>query len=179
LTRAVDDALVGIVRDLPIDAAYVRTVVEHLTAIGSSSLGYRNTGTQEDAATAEFVHAEMRSVGLVDVATESVEVDAWRFLRAHVSILAGDRPVELEASSFGGMPPTTASGITAPVVDVGDPTRTNLDALDLEGALVLVDWQLKAVRPSVFVLELARRGVLGVILNCPLEPGTSAGRADP
>jgi hypothetical protein len=176
VTRSVDDALVSIVRDLPIDAAYIKEVVEQLTAIGSSPLGYRTTGTEEDAETAAFVQAEMRSAGLVDVAIESVEVDAWRFLRAHVTIVAGDGPVELEACSFGGMPPTAPAGITAPLADVGDPNRTNLDALDLEGALVLVDWQLKTVRPSVFVLELARRGVLGVILNCP--PGGAWFQAD-
>lgn len=176
MTRAVDETLLEVVRALDIDASYIRDVVERLTALGSSPLGYRNTGTAEDAAVAELVSAEMREIGLVDVAIEGVEVDAWRFLRAGVLLETGAGAVELEASSFGGMPPTGATGITARVVDVGDPTLERLDALDLEGALALVDWRHKAVRPSVFVLELARRGVLGVVLNCP--PGGAWFQAD-
>jgi hypothetical protein len=167
VTRAVDDNLVHIVRNLPIDTAYIRHVVERLTSIGSSPLGYRNTGTPEDAAVADFVGDEMRRFGLVDVAVEDVEVDAWRFFGAGVSVSSDAGVVDLEASSFGGIPPTGRAGVTARVVDVGDPKRTRLDALDLSGALALVDWQHKAIGPSVFAAELARRGAVGVIVNCP------------
>ncbi len=157
--------LVATVRDLDVSADYIRYVIEQLTAIGSSALGYRNTGTPEDVAVADFVKSEMQAIGLSDPAVETVSVDAWRFRSAQVQIQG--EPITFTASSFGGIPGTPADGITARLVDAGDPTRARLDGLDLNGCIALVDWTNKRVHPSVFVLELARRGVRGLVLCCP------------
>jgi Peptidase family M28 len=158
---------VSAVRGLRIDPTYIRYVIEGLTAIGSSPLGFRTTGTPEDQAVAAFVSAELREMGLSDVAVEDVDVDAWRFHSASVRIVGADPALVFEGSSFGGVPPTPQGGVTARLVDVGDPTRRVLDRLDLRGAIVLADWKRKAMSPSVFVLELALRGIAGVVVNCP------------
>lgn len=164
-----DDVVLATVRALPIDASYIREVIETLTSIGSSPLGFRNTGTPEDAQVADFVSAEMRRFGLVDVAVEGVDVDAWRFRAATVLATTSDSTLTIDGCSLGGIPPTPSDGVTARLVDVGDPTRARLDRLDLAGAVVLADW--KRVGPSTFVLELARRGVVGVVLNSPSGAG--------
>lgn len=163
--RARPADLVPVVGGLEISADYIRAVIEKLTSIGSSDLGYRTTGTPEDIEVAQYVAAQMRDMGLRDVAIEPVAVDAWRFRAGHVRI--GDDAQVLPASSFGGVPGAPDGGITARLVDVGDPKRARLDRLDLDGCIALVDWSSKRVHPSVFVLELALRGVRGILVCCP------------
>lgn len=157
--------LVAAVRGLDVDEAYLRSCIERLCALGSSALGFRTTGTAEDRAVAELVAAEMRSIGLVDVAIEPVRVDGWRFRSA--SVAAGG--LALDAVSWGGVPGTSTGGVTGRLVDVGTARRSTLDALDLAGAVVLLDWSDSAVPPSAVVLELRRRGVVGLVVNCPAQ----------
>jgi hypothetical protein len=167
MSPRVDAVLVDQVKNLPLDSHYIRSTIQTLTAIGSSALGYRNAGTSEDREVAAFVSAEMRRIGLVDVAVEEVPVDAWRFTGARVDVSTDGSVTTFEGCSFGGIPPTSPDGITARLVDVKDPRRKALDKLDLRGTIVLADWRRKAIDPSEFVIELTRRGVLGVVLNCP------------
>ncbi len=140
-----------------------------MTAIGSSPLGFRTAGTPEDEAVAVFVADEMRAMGLWNVAIETVEVDAWRFHSASLTVpgSSADPPISYRAVSFGGVPATPETGITARLVDIGDGRRRLTDVLDLAGALVLLDWRRDAVPPSAVVLELTERGVVGVVVNCP------------
>ncbi len=152
------------VRDLRLDESYLRRVVDHLCSIGSSPLGFRTTGTPEDAAVAAFVRAEMLDMGLADVAVEDVEVDAWRFRAAVLQVAGGAR---YEGASFGGVPPTAPGGLHGLLADIGTGERHRLDGRDLTGAVALLDWRDPRVAPSAIALELARRGVAGMILNCP------------
>lgn len=162
----VDPELTSLVRNLDIDEEYLRHVIDHLTGIGSSPVGFRTTGTDEDTAVAAFVAAELRGAGLHDVAVEGVEVDAWRFLGAGVSAV-GTELAAIAGCSFGGVPGTAAGGVTARLVDAGDPLRRRLDRLDLRGAIVLVDWRRQSLEPAAVVLELALRGAVGMLLTCP------------
>lgn len=155
--------LVAAVRALDVDESYLRSCVERLCAIGSTPRGFRTTGTPEDLAVAELVAAEMRGMGLVDVAVEPVVVDGWRFGSAGVVV---DGTPAVEAVSWGGVPGTPAGGVTGPLVDVGTGRRRTLDRLGLAGAVVLLDWT-DAAAPSAVVLELRRRGVVGVVVSCP------------
>jgi hypothetical protein len=77
--------MLDIARAAPIDAGYLRHVVDRLASIGSSPLGFRATGTPEDRAVARFVAGEMRESGLSDVAVEPVPVDGRRLLDARVA----------------------------------------------------------------------------------------------
>ncbi len=169
----VDPALVSLARDVDIDHGYLRHVVHRLTSIGSSPLGFRNTGTEEDAAVARFVAEEMTAMGLAAVAVEDVDVDAWRFRSA--KLVAGrvgpgdEAAMTLDACSFGGVPGTPPGGISGRLVDVRDARRRRLDAVDLTGAIALVDWRSSGVAPAAIVIELAARGVVGMVLNCPAD----------
>lgn len=169
---AVDPRSVSVVAGLCLDQEYLRHVISTLTSIGSSPLGFRTTGTPEDAAVAEFVAAQMREIGLAGVAVEPVTVDAWRFLGAGVELTgcAGAPGTAVyRAVSFGGVPSTPPGGITSTVIDIGDGRRNLLDRLELHGTVVLLDWRQAAIHPSAVVLELVRRGVIGVVLNCPAK----------
>lgn len=167
--RQVDPALISLVRELRVDQDYLRHIIDRLTSIGSSPLGFRNTGTEEDAAVAGFVANELSAMGLADVAVEDVEVDAWRFKSATVetSKTEGRTPTSFSGCSFGGVPATPTDGVTARVVDVRDARRRCLDTLDLVGAIALVDWRNQDIEPAAVILELTRRGAVGMVLNCP------------
>jgi hypothetical protein len=151
-------------RRAPIDAAYLRHVVERLSSIGSSPLGFRATGTPEDRAVAEFAEAEMRDIGLTGVALEPVTVDGWRLHDARVDVTAG---AGYQCASMGGAPPTGQRGVTAPLVDAGTGERRRLDRLDVAGRIALLDWRSAHGSPSDAALELGLRGAAGIILNCP------------
>ena len=153
------------VRGLEIDPSYLRSVIEALCGIGSSPLGYRTTGTPEDAAVAGFVESRMRAIGLSDVAVEDVTVDAWRFLDASVTV-DGDSS-RISASGWGGVPGTGPDGVRGPLVYLRDARRRFLDKQDLAGAVVLVDWRGPHFDPPAVVLELARRGALAMVMTCP------------
>jgi Iap family predicted aminopeptidase len=155
----------GVARTLPLDAAYLRRVVEEISAIGSSPLGFRATGTPEDRAVAELVARELREIGLVDVEIEQVEVDGWRFLGASLEVVADGQ--RYEAASLGGVRPTPDGGVTGPLVDAGTGERSRLDRMNVRGCVVLVDWTKANVSPSEVGLELGLRGALGMILSSP------------
>ena len=146
-----------VARRLPPGSAYLRRIVEELSSIGSSPLGFRTTGTPEDRAVAELVAAEMREIGLADVEIERVPVDGWRFMRAALEVDGG---AAYEAASMGGVPPTPVGGIVAPLVDVGTGERRRLDRLVVDGRIALVDWASASVSPSEVAPRAgaARRG---------------------
>jgi hypothetical protein len=151
-------------RAAEIDETYLRHVVERLSSIGSSPLGFRATGTPEDRAVADFVAGEMRQIGLAEVAIEPVPVDGWRLHDAHVSVTDG---ADYVCASMGGAPPTGRDGVLAPLVDVGTGERRLLGRLDVAGHIALLDWRSRRRSPSDAALELGLRGAVGIILNCP------------
>ena len=55
-----------------VDEEFMRSLVQQLSAIGSSPLGFRVTGTPEDDEVCALLADTMRSIGLEDVRLESV-----------------------------------------------------------------------------------------------------------
>lgn len=160
------DPALAAARALPVDVDHLRGVVDHLAGVGSSPLGFRVTGTEEDREVAEYVAGELREAGLRDVEVEEVTVDGWRFTGARVAV--ADGPV-VEGACLGGAPPTLAGGVAGRLVDGGDGTRRTLDRLDVAGAIVLVDWNKTPV-PCDVGLELGLRGAAGMLV-APGEDG--------
>ena len=77
-----------------------------------------------------------RADGLRNVRFEPVPVDVFEFKSATLTV--GDRT--MIASTFGGVPPTPAGGITADVVYVHGGTAADFDAAgDVTGKIVLMD----------------------------------------
>ena len=131
-------------RTAPIDAAYLRHVVDRLASIGSSPLGFRATGTPEDRAVADFVAAEMRDIGP---------------RRGRDRAGSGGRlaPARRAASRSPAAPSTGAprwaarrrparGGVLAPLVDVGTGERRRLDRLEVAGRIALLDWRTPTAR---------------------------------
>ncbi len=157
----------AVARGLEIDADHLRDIVERLSSIGSSPLGFRVTGTPEDREAADLVARELRAIGLDDVALEPVRVDGWRFESARLE--PGDGGA-IEGAALGGTPPTPPGGIRGRIVDAGGWRRRALDRLDVRGALVLIDWRKGPGGPADAGLELGLRGAAGVIVT-PAQDG--------
>jgi Peptidase family M28 len=136
--------------------------VEAIASVGSPD-GHRATGTPEEHEVAEIVAAEMRAIGLANVAFEDVPVDGWRFRRASVSVADGPA---FEASSLAGVDATPPGGVTGELVFVGDGRRDRLDRLDLNGRIAVLDWRSHTVGASETGLELGRRGAAAIIATC-------------
>ncbi len=153
-----------------LDAAYMRRIVEDITAIGSSPMGFRTAGTPEDLQTATYIVDEMRSIGLQGAGLELVPVDMWRFRGASLTVTAGGRTWSFQAASQGGVPPTPAGGLTGEIVFVGEGTALEFDALEargvsVEGKLVLADWDSDDVWTNHIAMEAIVRGARGTIMT--------------
>ena len=145
-----------------IDEEYLRTVVARLSSIGSSPLGFRVTGTPEDAETAEYVAGELDAIGLEDVQLEPVPVDAWRFRGARLDV----GTESFECATFGGAPPTPVDGIDGSLVDAGRGTRRELAKRDVAGKILLVDWRGdQLLWPSYVAAEAAQHGAVGIVFT--------------
>ena len=161
------DAL-ALARSLPLDAAYLRGVVEELSGLGSHPLGFRVTGTPQDRAAAAYVAGELRGAGLADVAVEEVQVDGWRFEGARLAAgrRTGDRGRLAGRRAGDRRPAACAAAWSTPARR----RRRELDRLDVRGAIVLVEWRKGPAGPSDIGLELGLRGAAGVIV-VPAEGG--------
>jgi len=140
---------------------YPKELETHFCSLGTNpDLGFRWAGTTAERAVGTRVAAEMRAAGLVNVRLEPVPVDVFEFRKA--SLAVGGRV--MTASTVGGVPPTPAAGVTAPVVYAGSGTAAEFDAAgDVAGKLVLLDLKMSSWWLSLPAFEAGRRGAAGVI----------------
>jgi hypothetical protein len=124
---------------------YPERLEKTLTGIRSTPLGFRWAGSPADTAAAQYLAAQMTAAGLVNVKLEPVPVDAWTFEGASVKV--GTRT--MQATSYPGVPPTPAEGVTGQVVLIpNNATAADFAAAgDLTGKIVVVnfdsaDWWL-------------------------------------
>jgi hypothetical protein len=149
--------------DRAVDAATAHAFVVRLAAVGAGHLGFRVAGTPEDDEACALVAEEMARIGLEQIATEPVPVDAWRFTGASLSV-AGR---QFGCSSFGGVAGTPSGGIEGEMVSVGEGTRKELRGLDLRGRIAVFDWRGDQLYwPSLTVAELGHAGAVGAVCTC-------------
>jgi len=152
-----------------LDADYMRAVIEHITGIGSSPIGFRTAGTPEDLATATYIVDQMKAIGLKDAGLEIVPVDMWRFKGANLTVTADGKTWTFQAASQGGVPPTPVAGLTGEIVYVGEGTAIEYDSLEadgvsIEGKLALVNWDSDDVWTNHVAMEAIARGAKGTII---------------
>ena len=141
----------------------MRSVVEQMSAIGSSPLGFRVAGTPEEDEVCALLAYTMRSIGLEDVRLEPVPVDGWRFRGAALEAAGESFP----CASFGGSPPTPPGGIEAQLVFAGRGSRQELERVGVAGRIVLVDWPGDHfLWPSLTAAEATHAGALAVVCAC-------------
>ena len=122
---------------------YPQRLEKTIAGFKSTPLGFRWTGSPADNQAAQFLADEMTAAGLTNVKLEPVPVDAWTIDSASVTV--GGKV--MQASSYPGVPPTAAEGVTGQVVRIPD-NATAADfakAGDLTGKIAVVafdsnDW---------------------------------------
>jgi len=146
-----------------VDERFMRSLVERMSAIGSSPLGFRVAGTPEDDEVCALLVDTMRSIGLDDVRLEPVPVDSWRFRGAALEAAGESYP----CASFGGSPPTPPGGIAGELVFAGRGSRAELARTGVKGKIVLVDWPGDHLLwPSLTAAEATHAGALAVVCAC-------------
>lgn len=148
-----------------IDVDYTRKVMEDLVALGSSSLGFRATGTRADFQAVNYIVNEMEKIGLQDVDKEEVPVDAWEFKGASLTVKSPVQ-MEIEASSFAGVQGTGRRGITGELVFVGSSYSSDYEGLDVEGKIVLSNWDGYNIWIDALGQMAYLRGAVGVVASC-------------
>ncbi len=157
-----------------LDMGYVRQVIEDLTAIGSTDLGFRAFGTPQDLETAQYIAQEMETLGLEDVALEPVVGDGWLFEGASVTV--GDRT--LPAGALGGVEGTGPEGVAGRLVFVGKGRARDYERLDADvtGAIVLAWWDAEIMWPNHIAYEAKAHGADALVIASP--PGGAYYQAD-
>jgi hypothetical protein len=143
-------------------------VNEHLAYMPGTNpqLGFYLAGSWSDNARARYIAKQMRAMGLKNVHLEAVPIDAFNFKSASVQV--GRRT--MIASTFAGISPTPAKGLTASVVWAHEGTAQDFDALatagvDVQGKLVLVDTDPNNWWMNCPQAEATARGAIGVIFT--------------
>jgi hypothetical protein len=152
--------------DKLVAAGFPQALETYFCSLGTNpDLGFRWAGTTAERAVGERVAAEMRAMGLANVRLEPVPVDVFEFEKASLTI--GGRT--MTASTIAGVPPTSASGVTAPVVYVKGGTAADFDAAGgVAGKIVLVDMKMGSWWFSPPAFEAGHRRAAGVI--CTFTP---------
>ena len=143
-------------------------VDEHLAFMPGTNpqLGFYFAGTWSDDARAAYIAKEARAIGLKNVHLEAVPIDTFTFKSASVQVGAK----YMIASTFDGISPTPASGLTAPVVWAHEGTAQDFDALakagvSVKGKLVIVDADPNNWWMNDPQAEATYRGAIGVIFT--------------
>lgn len=147
---------------------YPQAIDNHLATMPGTNpqLGFFLTGTWADNARARYIARQARAMGLKNVHLEPVPVDAFDFKSASVKVGFN----MMTASTFAGVRPTSASGLTAPVVYAHDGTAQDFAALakagvSVAGKLVLLDADLGNWWVNYQDAEATARGAIGVIFT--------------
>ncbi len=147
---------------------YPQAIDNHLFTMPGTNpqLGFAWAGTWADNARARYLADQMRALGLKNVHLESVPVDAFTFKSA--SVMVGGKT--MIASSFAGIRPTPAKGVTAQVVWAHEGTAKAFDALaaagvSVKGKLVLLDADPTNFWMNDPAAEATHRGAIGVIFT--------------
>ena len=112
----------GIAETLAYDEAYL-----------SNALGWRTAGSDAEHAAADYIAAEMESIGL-EVEKVPVTVDKWQFNDASLTVDGTD--IDIMPASYAATG-TDAEGITAELVDLGTGTAAEYEGVDVTGKIVL------------------------------------------
>ena len=129
----------------------------------NSALGGRNSGSDAEHATADFLTQKMKEIGLKDVAKEGFPVAKWQFNGASLTIEGNSTIIKPYSYASGG---TSAAGISAELVYVGKGTTADYQGIDVKGKIVLVDINQRAEWwVTLPTLEAAFKGAAAIMTS--------------
>jgi Iap family predicted aminopeptidase len=127
----------------------------------NSDLGGRNSGSDAEHRTADFLAEKMIEIGLKDVSKDAFDVVKWQFNGATLTINGDDTVIKPYSYASGG---TSVDGITDELVYVGQGTAAEYADIDVQGKVVLVDInQRENWWVTVPTLEAAFKGASAIL----------------
>ncbi len=148
-----------------VDARNLGATIDALSRMGATTpggYGSRVAGYPGDADAARYVEAKFRDYGLKNVRTEEFEVAAPIDKGAEITLGNIKRriyPLWPNLVRTSQLPP---NGLTAPIIYVGDGQLANFNGKEVEGRIVLVDFNSRAEW-----LNAPRLGAKAVIFVAP------------
>lgn len=102
-------------------------------------LGYRTAGSPAELATGDMLAEEMKHIGFPKVYKDAIQVDAWEFRKAE--LLFSDSNGKQQMIQLGAYQTQfmTDGPKCFPLVYAGKGTKSDYNALDVAGKLVLID----------------------------------------
>ena len=97
-------------------------------------LGFRTAGSKYEHKAADYLVGLMEEIGLEEIEKVGVDVDAWQFDYASLTVDGTDISITPAAYAQNG---TNDSGITTEIVNVGTGVLSDYQGLDVKGKIVL------------------------------------------
>ena len=122
------------------DAGYAYEIALELSTnpdLFNSALGGRQSGSDAEHRTADFLAQKMEELGLADVEKAAADCDRWQFNGASFTVDGKDYDVYSYATAG-------AEGITAELVYMGEGTMWDYEGVDVTGKIVLVEIDQRA-----------------------------------
>lgn len=133
-TLSMTDDVNSFVDSIDMDYAYNTTKdLAYNEALFSNENGFRNSGSDAEHKTADYLVGMMKKLGLTEVEKIPVKVDKWQFNGASLQMKGIEKMSPVSYASYG----TGKDGITAEIVDVGDGTAANYKGKDVAGKIVV------------------------------------------
>ena len=122
-----------------VDLNYTLGLMEKLISFKSNpDLGYRTSGSAAEIAAGDFLHEEMKRIGLKNVHKDAVVVDTFEFKRADISYkMANGNIRKFLLSSFQAR--CLAENEKIKIVYVNKGRDIDYENIDVEGKYVLID----------------------------------------
>jgi len=144
-----------------VDIDYGVSVARRVAGFGTYERGFRPAGSEAARRCADYLAAEMRTIGVPQVEVMSFPLDGWEFAGARIEIENG--PV-FEAVAYGGAAGTGPEGFVGDLVDCGHGTAADYAPLDVQGKIALIEMDLEALNwPGIALLEAELHGAAGVV----------------
>ena len=121
-----------------LDIGYSYDLAKKLERFRSNPvLGYRTAGSVAERQAGQFLAREMERIGFSDVSCDRIDVDAWEFERAELTVEeAGRAPHHFQLGAYQTHFVTDGPE-SFQLVDVGRGTAADYEGLDVTGKLVL------------------------------------------
>lgn len=144
-----------------VDIEYALNVARRVAGFGTYARGFRPAGSEAVGLCAQYLEAEMRRIGLPQVAVHQFGLDGWEFAGARVEPEGG---ALVEAVAYGGATGTPPEGLEGELVDCGHGLRRDYARVDVRGRIALVELDLDLINwPGTALLEAAQQGALAVV----------------
>lgn len=149
---------------------YAYQTVEHLSHNFGSQVdeqGRRHTvmaGSKAAHETAEWIAAEMKRIGLQEVASEPYPIHAYELNGS--SLTNVETGETFPTTAMAQTPPTPPEGLQSQLIDVGNGLRSDYDGKDVVGKIVLLsfDWS-KQFYFNAAMFEAKKRGATGIVYD--------------